>query len=134
MATSESVDGVVIYYDGECPVCNHWVAGLRLKTAAGALRLVDAREGGDEVRALQAAGYDLDREMVVRIGDRTLSGAEAMHGLTLMATPSGLFNRGVYHLFRSERLSRPLYPVFRGMRLALLRLLGRSRINGVQGE
>ena len=37
-----------LLYDGECPFCTRYVHYTRLKDAAGAVRLIDAREAGPE--------------------------------------------------------------------------------------
>ena len=130
---SESGKGLVIVYDGECPICSHYVRGLRLKEAAGSLLLQDARENSDEVLALKADGHDLNREMVVKTGGRIYTGADAMHVLTLLSTPSGVFNRAVFWMFRSPAVSRPMYPLFRNMRLLLLKILRRKPIDSLAG-
>ncbi len=128
MANPDPRLGVSVFYDGDCPVCHHYLTGLRLREAGGGLRLVNARDGGAEIEALQAAGHDLDREIVVRVGDREWTGGSALHVLGLLSTPSGFINRLMFRVFRSERLGSALYPAFRQGRLLLLRLLGRAPI------
>jgi len=48
--------------------------------------------------------------------------------LALLSTPSSGFNRLNAALFRSPTASRLLYPVLRAGRNAVLRLLGRGKI------
>jgi len=129
-ATGTQGSGILIVYDGECPVCSHYVNGLRLREAGGQLRLQNAREETDEVRELVLQGFDLDQGMVVKLDGSCYFGADAMHVLSMMTTPSGLFNRFVYLLFRAPTSSRLLYPVFRGLRLLLLRIIGVPPIRG----
>jgi predicted DCC family thiol-disulfide oxidoreductase YuxK len=117
-----------LVYDGECPFCSAYVRMLRLRETAGAVRLVNARDGGPEVAAARAAGLDLDEGMVLNVGGRLLHGDECIHALALMTTPSGPFNRLTHWVFRSERRSRLLYPWLRVGRNATLRLLGRRRM------
>ena len=114
---------ILIVYDGECPVCSHYVKGVRLREAAGCLRLLNARDETEEVTGLKSAGYDLNKGMVVKIGETIYFGADGMNILSLMTSPSGLINRSLYLLFRSSGVSRVLYPFFRNMRLLLLKIL-----------
>ena len=88
------------------------------------MRLQDARDETGEVRALTAQGYDLNQGMVVKVGETIHYGADAMHLLSLMTTPVGFFNRLVFVLSRSPRSSKIFYPVFRSLRLLLLRIIG----------
>lgn len=122
--------GILIIYDGECPVCNHYVAGLRLKEAGGKLRLLNAREDTQVTQDLRTQGYDLNQGMVVKIGSENYFGADGMHVLSMMTTASGLFNRFVYLLFKSGCAAQLLYPVFKSLRLVLLRLIGVKPISG----
>jgi hypothetical protein len=101
---------------------------LRLREAAGAVRLVNARDGGPEVAAAHVAGLDLDEGMVLNLDGRLLHGDECIHALALMTTASGPFNRLTRWVFRSERRARLLYPWLRAGRNATLRLLGRRRM------
>jgi predicted DCC family thiol-disulfide oxidoreductase YuxK len=119
---------VEVVYDGQCPLCSAYVRMLRLRAAAGRVRLIDARGDAAAARGLRRAGIDLDRGMVVRIGGRTYHGSEAMHVLTLMSTRSGIFNRFAGAAFGSRRMSRLLYPPLVAGRNATLRLLGRPPI------
>ena len=114
---------ILIVYDGECPVCSHYVSGIRLREAAGQLRLQNARDVNEEVAELKSSGYDLNRGMIVKTGEMVYYGADGMHALSLMTSPSHFFNRCAFLLFRSPTLSRILYPVFRNLRLLLLKIL-----------
>jgi predicted DCC family thiol-disulfide oxidoreductase YuxK len=122
--------GLVIIYDGQCPFCSAYVRMLRLRDAAGPVRLVDARGDDPSVRAAREAGSDLDAGMVVTYGGTIRHGDEAMHLLALLGTPSGHVNRMLARAFRSARVARLLYPVLAAGRRATLALLGRERING----
>ena len=117
-----------LVYDGDCPFCSRYVQYLRLREAAGPVRLVNAREGGPLVDELQRAGLDLDEGMVLKVGGRYYHGADCIHALALLSSGSGLFNRINAKVFRSPQLSRVLYPVLRAGRNTVLRLLGRTKI------
>jgi predicted DCC family thiol-disulfide oxidoreductase YuxK len=117
-----------LVYDGDCPFCSRYVQYLRLRQAAGPVRLVNAREGGPLVDELQRAGLDLDEGMVLKLGGRYYHGADCIHALSLLSSGSGLFNRINAKVFRSPQLSRVLYPVLRTGRNTVLSLLGRTKI------
>jgi predicted DCC family thiol-disulfide oxidoreductase YuxK len=119
---------LTIVYDGECPFCARYVRYLRLRDSVGTVQLVNARDGGPIVSALVAAGYDLNQGMVAEMKGRIYHGADCIHFLALMSTPSGIFNRVNAAIFRSPTLSEILYPALRFGRAAVLRALGRSKL------
>lgn len=123
---------VVLVYDQQCPFCDAYCRLVRLRTAAGTLRLVNARDGGPEVERITAAGLDIDQGMVLFLSDEMYYGSDAIHALALLSSRSGLFNRLNFLIFRSKGLSRVVYPVLRAMRNLALKLLGRSRINNLE--
>lgn len=118
----------VLVYDGECPVCSTYVRYVRIRESVGKITLIDAREGGPWVRRIQEEGLDLNEGMVLVYGNRIYHGADCIHMLALLSSPSGLFNRANAAIFRRPGLARVLYPVLRSGRNLLLRLLGRSKL------
>jgi predicted DCC family thiol-disulfide oxidoreductase YuxK len=116
-------------YDGQCPFCSRYVQLVRLRETLGQIALVDAREGGPQVEEVRKAGLDLDEGMVLKLDGRLYHGAECIHRLALLSTPSGWFNRVNAAMFRSRTASRLLYPVLRAGRNSVLRMLGRSKLN-----
>jgi predicted DCC family thiol-disulfide oxidoreductase YuxK len=127
--TSEA--GAVVVYDGECPFCSRYVAMVRLRDAVGKVRLVNARDPDPLVDDLKQSGFDLDQGMVLVMGDRRYHGADCVHMLAMLSTPVGAFNRLNAAVFRSRTASRLLYPVLRSGRNAVLRLLGRKKIDAL---
>lgn len=125
---AEDENSTVIIYDGECPFCSSYVRFLRLKEAVGHVKLVNARDGGHHVDEVVASGYDLDEGMVLIYGGRYYHGANCMHMIALLSSPSTLFNRINLGFARSPRLAHLLYPAFRAGRNLTLRLLGRPKI------
>jgi predicted DCC family thiol-disulfide oxidoreductase YuxK len=115
--------------DGQCPFCSRYVELVRLRESLGRVELVDARGGGPLVDEVRAAGLSLDEGMVLKLDGRLYHGAECIHMLALLSTPSSWFNRVNATLFRSRTASRVLYPVLRTGRNAVLRMLGRSKLN-----
>jgi predicted DCC family thiol-disulfide oxidoreductase YuxK len=129
----EDARDAVLVYDGECPFCSAYVRYVRLRESVGGVKLVDARQGGPIVDEVRGRGYDLDEGMVLRLGDRFYHGAECIHVLALLSSPSGAFNRLNGLIFRSAPLSRILYPVLRFGRNSVLRLLGRTKLAAHEG-
>ncbi|AFJ02519.1 hypothetical protein Q7C_1369 [Methylophaga frappieri] len=99
---------------------------MNIRDSVGELTLIDARQHPDKVSVLQKKGFDLDAGMILKVEEQYYLGAEAMHVLALLSSRSGVFNRLNYWLFRSKWLAKILYPVLRGGRHLLLKLLGRS--------
>jgi predicted DCC family thiol-disulfide oxidoreductase YuxK len=120
--------GLILVYDGECPVCSSYVRYVRLKDSAGPVTLINARDGGPWVQRVQSAGLNLDEGMVLIYGGRFYHGADCIHMLALLSSPSGFFNRVNSTIFRSAWLAAVLYPALRFGRNLLLRLLGRKRL------
>ncbi|MDH3646697.1 MAG: DUF393 domain-containing protein [Gammaproteobacteria bacterium] len=122
---------LLLVYDKQCPFCDAYCRLVRVREAAGKLRLIDARDGGSQVDRITAMGLDVDEGMVLIAGDELYYGSDAIHALALLSSRSGLFNRFNFLVFQSKVLSRVLYPVLRAGRNLALKLLGRSRINNL---
>ena len=122
---------LLLVYDKQCPFCDAYCKMVRVREAAGNLRLINARDGGPEMDRITALGLDIDEGMVLIAGDGVYYGSDAIHALSLLSSRSGLFNRVNFLIFRSKVLSRVLYPVLRAGRSLALKLLRRSRINNL---
>lgn len=73
-----------------------------------------------------AQGLALDEGMAMYYGGRWYHGADCIHMLALLSTPSGIFNRINAAVFRHPRLARIIYPALRAGRNLLLKVLNRS--------
>ena len=113
-----------LVYDGECPVCKTYCKYIRIREAVGRLHLVDARHPGTLMDQITAAGLDIDQGMVLKFKDVIYYGPDAVHMLTLLSTPSGVFNRINYYFFSSKIGAQIFYPVGKAVRTVLLKLLG----------
>jgi predicted DCC family thiol-disulfide oxidoreductase YuxK len=130
MQPVDSTD-ICLVYDRECPVCEAYCRMVRIREAAGALRLVNARDAGEIMDEITAKYLDIDEGMVLKVGNTLYYGADAIHVLSLMSSRTGAFNRLTYWIFRSKGRSAVLYPMFRFFRNLLLKFLGKSRINNL---
>jgi predicted DCC family thiol-disulfide oxidoreductase YuxK len=116
-----------LVYDGQCPFCSRYARLVRIRENVR-LHLVDARKGGPLVRAMSAAGLDLNQGMILKMGGRYYHGAAALQVLAALSNSSTTFNRLTASISRSPYRSRALYPILRAGRNAALAVLGRKKI------
>ncbi|WP_215395682.1 DCC1-like thiol-disulfide oxidoreductase family protein [Rheinheimera oceanensis] len=127
---------ILLIYDKDCPACNAYCQMVRIRQSVGELKLINAREDTEVMQQITAQGLDIDQGMVLKMGDNWYYGSDAIYMLSLLSSRSGLFNRLNYHLFKSKRLAKLLYPLLRFFRNLLLKLLGKRKINnlGISGN
>jgi predicted DCC family thiol-disulfide oxidoreductase YuxK len=123
---------ILLVYDWECPVCNIYCRLVRVRPAVGQLRLVNARESTAVLQEITKAGLDIDQGMVAKMGGRLYYGSDAIHTIALICSRTGLFNRLTHYVFRSNQLSRILYPCLRTCRNLLLKAMGKTKINNLR--
>ena len=122
---------ILLVYDKQCPACDYYCNLVRIRESVGELKLVDARYPSPVMDEITQLGLDIDQGMVLKVDGQIYYGADAIHALTLLGGPSGFFNTLNYWVFRSERLSKILYPVFRTLRGFLLKALRVTKINNL---
>lgn len=122
---------ILLVYDKDCPACKAYSQLVRIRQSVGELQLVNAREDSGVMRELTARGLDIDQGMVLLIGNSTYYGSDAIYMLSLLSSRSGIFNRLNYHLFKSRRVAKVLYPLLRGCRNMLLKLMRKRKINNL---
>ena len=127
---------ILLVYDWECPACDAYCRLVRIPPSVGTLRLVNAREPSVVIDEITQAGLDIDQGMVVKMRGRLYYGTEAIHILALTNSRADLFNKLSYYAFRSDMLSRILYPALRTCRNLLLKVMRMTKINnlGVTGN
>ncbi len=127
---------ILLVYDYQCPVCDHYCRRVTVRPSEGRLKRVDARQGSDLLTEITAKGLDIDQGMVLKVDGHLYYGTEAIHVLALLSARSDLFNKMNFWLFRSKRRANLLYPVLRAGRNCLLKLLGRDKVNnlGIEGN
>ncbi|MET0357121.1 MAG: DCC1-like thiol-disulfide oxidoreductase family protein [Cellvibrio sp.] len=129
---AENQSDVWLVYDGECPVCRTYCKYIRIRDAIGNLRLVDARQPGALMDEITAAGLDIDQGMVLKFKDVIYYGPDAIHMLTLLSSPFGIFNRINYYVFSSKIGAKIFYPIGKAFRVLLLKLLGIKYIGNLK--
>ena len=132
--TQADREEILLVYDKQCPVCDTYCRLVRIEEAAGDLKIIDARESSDVLDEITARGLDIDQGMVLKMEGEIYYGADAIHALALISSRSGFFNRLNYLMLYSKRVSRILYPVLRGCRHLLLKILGKTTINNLGRE
>lgn len=129
--TVSSDDRWGLVYDWQCPACNLYCHQLCRGESGDRFRLIDARDNPEVMKEITARGFDIDQGMILKMNDRFYYGADAIHKLALIASPSTVFNWLNIRIFRSRRRAQLLYPVLRASRNLLLKLLGRTKINNL---
>ena len=125
---------ILLIYDKQCPVCDNYCRWVRIRDSIGELKLVDARQDSEAMKQITEEGLDIDRGMVLKMDSIMYYGTDAIYALALISSRSNFFNRVNYYIFKSKRLSRILYPIFRFGRKILLRNLGVKKINNLKLE
>ena len=121
-------------YDGDCPICTVAAEALQIRDAVGTLHLVNAREDRSHplIREINERGFDLDEGMVIKYGGNCYHGEEALRMMALLGSSNGWFNRANALLIRSPSIANICYPLMRGSRSLLLRLMGVGKIRNLQ--
>lgn len=127
-------EDVWLVYDGECPVCKTYCKYIRIREAVGNLHLVDARRPGELMDEITGLGLDIDQGMVLKFKDAIYYGPDAIHMLTLLSTPSGIFNRINYYVFSTKPGAKIVYPVGKAFRTLILKLLGIQYIGNLKKD
>jgi len=127
-------EDVWLIYDGECPVCKTYCKYIRIREAVGNLHLVDARQPGELMDEITRLGLDIDQGMVLKFKNAIYYGADAIHMLTLLSTPSGIFNRINYYVFSTKFGANIAYPIGKAFRTLLLKLLGIRYIENLKKD
>jgi predicted DCC family thiol-disulfide oxidoreductase YuxK len=118
-----------IMYDGECPVCSSYVKFVRMRKAAGKVELLNMREHPEIVAAMRAKNIEVNEGMIVEVDGALYHGADAVHAMAMMSSPSNVANRINVAIFRHPWLATALYPAMKLGRNTLLKIIGRKMID-----
>ncbi|WP_186435258.1 DCC1-like thiol-disulfide oxidoreductase family protein [Rheinheimera sediminis] len=117
---------LALIYDGDCPLCRHYVAAQRLQKQFGELTLLNARDLPEQapllLAELHALGLVINQSMLLRVDGRWLKGAEVLQLLASLNEASWR-NRLWLYWFQSADRARFSYPLLRAGRNLLLKLL-----------
>jgi len=125
---------ILLIYDKECPACNNYCQMVQIKDTVGDLKIINARDSSNVMKEITEADLDIDQGMVLKLGGKLYYGSDAIHALALLSSRSGMFNRVNYWMFKSERVSKLLYPMLRSCRNLLLKGIGVSKINNLNKD
>lgn len=130
--SSATQEDVWLVYDDQCPVCRTYCKYARIRDTVGRLRLIDARQPGELMDEITAAGLDIDQGMVLKFKQVMYYGPDAIHMLSLLSTRSGWFNRLCFAFFGTRWGARVFYSIGKAFRNLLLKLLGISYIENLK--
>lgn len=119
-----------LVYDGECPICRNFVLYYRVKESIN-LHLVDARKDSTLLSEITKAGLDMDEGIVLKIDKVLYHGSDALHVIACIGSKYGILNKLNYYLLRSKTLSKIVYPILRGFRNLLLKILCVPKIHNL---
>lgn len=120
-----------LVYDGQCPICRNFVLYYRVRKTIN-LHLVDARKDSKLVQEITDAGLNLDEGIVLKMDEVLYHGSDAMYVIACIGSKYGILNKLNYYFLRSKTLSGIVYPILRGFRNLILKLLGVKKINNLQ--
>tara|TARA_E500000331_G_scaffold354877_1_gene408973 strand:+ start:631 stop:1023 length:393 start_codon:yes stop_codon:yes gene_type:complete len=118
-----------LLYDGECPVCKHYVLWTNLRLKHPGIDLLNARDHQQLVNKLRLEGIEINDTMVLSVAGKRLVGSQAMAQLSEYMQPVRLHQKFLKKITRDEKLLRVFYPFMVAGRKLLLLLLGRKKIS-----
>lgn len=125
---SGSFDGIVIFYDGQCPVCSNFVQ-MKSLSRMWEVKLVDVRRCKTRAEVPSSVrDVDFNNEMSILVRDRLLRGHEAFMFLSL--TSSGSVRAlGRFLSVLPRPVQQAFYYSLVRLRLVLLTVLGRKPLS-----
>jgi predicted DCC family thiol-disulfide oxidoreductase YuxK len=117
-----------LLYDGECPVCQNFIAMTQLRAVRPDIEICDARKEPELVALVRSRGIEINDAMYLKLGDTALHGAAAMALISRLSAPNSWLTSWLLGVVARDRVITPMYPVLVVGRKALLFLLGRHRI------
>jgi len=115
-----NAQAITALYDSKCPLCTFGVKKFKLDEKFGDLRYEDMRGENALKDEAVAQGIDLEKGVVIKIGDTLYSASDAVWFLSGRADHSTWFNRQINRVFRSKTRSRLIYPLLSAIRFFLM--------------
>jgi predicted DCC family thiol-disulfide oxidoreductase YuxK len=120
-----------LVYDQSCPFCRPYCENIELADPSSALVLIDARKPSLLMDQINTQGLDIDKGMVLKVGETVLFGADAIQALAARSSNSGFVGRVNHLFFKSSRIATVLYPILAKLRLLALFLLGIPKVDNL---
>ena len=117
-----------VIYDGDCPFCNRFAKFYAIRSNAGDIELINAREKPVLVHELRSKGMEINDGMVVIWRGHHYHGAEGMCLLSRLGAESGAFTMLNNFLFCNKYVAGTIYPALAAGRRLILLLLRRKLI------
>ena len=118
-----------LLYDGECPVCEHYVLWTNLRSTHPEIDLLNARNHQELVNRLRLEGIEINDTMVLSVSGQRYVGARAMAKLSEYVQPIRFHQKILKIITQEENFLRVIYPVLALGRKLLLVLIGRTKIS-----
>ena len=124
-----SSSNVAIIYDGDCPICSNIMIYSDLKDRFRSVELLNARFYKDLTCNLNKKyNLNLNDGMIVVVEDNLFFGGEALHFIGLNSTKKTFVGKIISLIYRWKFISNTMYPLFRFLRLLLLKILRRQNL------
>ncbi len=119
---------IVLYYDGECPICRQYSTYVELRKHFD-VKICNAREYMDAMNDFAQKGYNINQGMILIIDDEIYQGHHVIVKLNELLTHQSLFDRCMNRLMNIPYFVRLIYPLIKGVRRIILKIIGVHKIN-----
>lgn len=109
-----------LIYDGDCILCSNSAQAIKIKNSVGHLEIINARTSHPLVTEALENGFDLNEGILVKYNNQYFYGADAVHFLALIGSPSDTFNKISSSIFKYKWVSYCFYPFFKLIRNIIL--------------
>ncbi len=125
-------EAMVVLYDKECPICNHFACAIDTNNSDITVR--NSRHNPEELVAAAANGLDIDQGAIVFYQGRFCFGDEAICLIANHSDAKGFVGWLNRNILRHRQLAKVVYPLFVRLRRLLLWLKGKPLIGESSGE
>ncbi len=119
---------IVLYYDGECPICRQYSTYVELRKHYD-VKICNAREYMDAMNDFAQKGYNINQGMILTIGDKIYQGHHVIVKLNELLAHKSLSDQCVHRLMGIPSFVRLIYPLIKGVRRVILKVIGVDKIN-----
>lgn len=119
------MEKAILLYDGECPICNQYKNYVEIRKKYDLL-IYNARENPELVNKLRKKGYDINKGMILILGDSIYHREQVLVMMEALTLQKGWYDRIIRIWIKTPWLIRLTYPVLKISRAILLRLLRKN--------